>query len=510
MPSAHAIAPLVPDDAYNRRLLANVHPPDWRNPEPLSRYHVVVLGAGTAGLITAAVAAGLGARVALIERHQMGGDCLNVGCVPSKALIRSSRAAAEARRADALGIHVPAAVPDFARAMERMRRVRAEISADDSAERYARELGVHVFFGDARFDGPDAVVVGGARLRFRRAVIATGARATAPPIDGLAEVGYRTNETVFDLVERPRRLAVIGAGPIGCELAQAFRRLGSEVVVLEVAPRILLREDPDAAALVAGVLQREGLDLRLGAKLRRVSRGPEGKWLDFECSGRAERVCVDEILIGAGRAPNVDGLGLESAGVEWDRQAGVKVDDTLRTTNPRIFAAGDVCLQTKFTHAADAAAKLVVRNALFPFGRQRLSGLVIPWCTYTDPEVAHVGLYAHEAEARGTPVDTYQVPLERVNRAVLDGESEGFVKLHAKRGTDEIVGGTIVASHAGEMISEVTLAITAGVGLGRLAGVIHPYPTQAEGIKAAANAYMRTRLTPTAKRVLGAWLRLLA
>jgi pyruvate/2-oxoglutarate dehydrogenase complex dihydrolipoamide dehydrogenase (E3) component len=206
----------------------------------------------------------------------------------------------------------------------------------------------------------------------------------------------------------------------------------------------------------------------------------------------------------------VEGLGLESAGVAWDPQAGVKVDDTLRTTNPRIFAAGDVCLALKFTHAADAAAKLVVRNALFPFGRAKLSSLVVPWCTYTDPEVAHVGLYAHEAQARGIEVDTYHVPLERVNRALLDGESEGFVKLHAKRGTDRIVGATIVARHAGEMISEATLAITAGVGLGRLAGVIHPYPTQAEGIKAAANAYLRTRLTPTAKRVLGAWLRWLA
>jgi pyruvate/2-oxoglutarate dehydrogenase complex dihydrolipoamide dehydrogenase (E3) component len=300
---------------------------------------------------------------------------------------------------------------------------------------------------------------------------------------------------------------VIGAGPIGCELAQAFRRLGCEVVVLEVAPRILIREDPDAAALIQGVLEREGLDLRLGAKLRRVSRGPEGKWIDFEREGRMERICVDEILIGAGRAPNVQGLGLDSVNVAWDPQAGVHVDDTLRTSNPRIFAAGDVCLPTKFTHAADASAKLVVRNALFPFGRQKLSSLVIPWCTYTDPEVAHVGVYAHEAKQRGEEVDTYHVPLERVNRALIDGDEEGFVRIHAKRGTDRIVGGTIVARHAGEMISELTLAIAAKAGLGALGGVIHPYPTQAEGIKAAANAYLRTRLTPTAKRVLGAWLR---
>jgi pyruvate/2-oxoglutarate dehydrogenase complex dihydrolipoamide dehydrogenase (E3) component len=492
-------------DEHNRRLVSNVHPDGWRNPEPSERYNLVVIGAGTAGLITAAVAAGLGARVALVERHLMGGDCLNVGCVPSKALLRASRVAAEARSSARYGIKLTGAVePDFAAVMERLRRTRTAISADDSVERYANELGVDVFLGQAEFTGGDAVEVAGARLRFAKAVIATGARATAPPIEGLEEAGYRTNESVFSLTECPSRLAVVGAGPIGCELSQAFQRLGSRVSLLEMAPQVLVREDADAAAIVQRALERDGVDLVLGARLERVESTPEGRRIHYRTDGEARSLDVDEILVGAGRAPNVEGLGLEGAGVEYDR-GGVRVDDRLRTTNPRIFAAGDCCMSWKFTHAADAAAKIVVRNALF-HGRERLSRLVMPWCTYTDPEIAHVGLYAREAAERGIEVDTFEVPLERVNRALLDGQDEGFVKIHVRRGTDRPVGGTIVAAHAGEMISELTLAIVGRVGLGTLASVIHPYPTQAEGLKAAANAYMRTRLTPLVKRLFGLWL----
>jgi pyruvate/2-oxoglutarate dehydrogenase complex dihydrolipoamide dehydrogenase (E3) component len=504
---AHAIAPLVPDDPANRALLERVHPPDWANPVPAARYHLVVLGAGTAGLITAAVAAGVGARVALVESHRMGGDCLNVGCVPSKALIRASRVAAELRDAAELGWRVGGASPDFARAMARMRRVRAEIARDDSAARYARELGVDVFFGHGRFAGAGVVEVGDAKLRFRRAVIATGARATVPPIPGLVEAGCLTNETVFDLEALPRRIAVIGAGPIGCELAQALARFGAEVVLLEVMPRILIREDPDAAELVARALARDGVRLVLDAKIAGVAGGPGAKRLELERAGARETLDVDEILIGAGRAPNVAGLGLEQVGVEFDAKLGVKVDARLRTTSRAIYAAGDVCMAYKFTHAADAAAKLVVRNALFPFGRGRVADLVMPWCTYTDPEIAHVGLYESEARERGLDLETFTVPLERANRAVLDGESEGFARVHVRRGSDRILGATVVARHAGEMISELTLAMVAGVGLGRLASVIHPYPTQAEAIKATANAYLRTRLTPLVRRVLGLWLR---
>jgi pyruvate/2-oxoglutarate dehydrogenase complex dihydrolipoamide dehydrogenase (E3) component len=500
---------LPPPDESNRRLLDHVHPADWSNPEPRGRYELVVIGAGTAGLITAAVAAGLGARVALVERHLMGGDCLNVGCVPSKALIRSSRLVAEARRAAALGLpEVDDAAIDFGAAMERLRRVRARISAADAAARYRDELGVDVFLGEARFAGPDAVEVDGRRLHFKKAVIATGARAGAPPIDGLEEAGYLTNETLFQLTERPARLGVIGAGPIGCEMAQAFRRLGSEVVLFDASPKVLPREDADAAAVVQERFRSEGIRLLLGCQLERVEKRGAAKLVRVSGPDAAtEVISVDEILVGVGRVPNLEGLELETVGVEADPRRGVKVDDRLRTTHPRIYAAGDVCMNWKFTHAADAAAKIVVQNALF-LPTKKLSSLVMPWCTYTDPEVAHVGLGEQEARERGIAVDTYTVPLAEVDRAIADGEDEGFVKIHTRKGSDRILGATIVASHAGEMISEVTLAMVGKLGLGTILNTIHPYPTQAEGIKRAAGAWVRTRMTPLASRLLRIWMRL--
>lgn len=501
------IVQVLPLDEHNETLVANVHPVDWVNPTPTGRYNLVVIGAGTAGLITALVASSLGARVALVERHLMGGDCLNVGCVPSKAVIRAARRVHDARAASELGLDIPEdKLPDFAAAMERMRRIRARISHEDSAARYSKEFGIDVYFGEAIFQGDGTVVVGDTRLRFKKAVIATGARATAPPIAGLAQAGFLTNETVFELTQRPARLAVIGAGPIGCELAQSFQRLGSKVSLVEVAPQILTREDPDAARIVQSVLVREGVELVLGAQIEKVERRGAEKVLVLVVGGRRTEIVVDEILVGAGRAPNVDGLGLETVGVRFDGRRGVKVDDRLRTTNPRIFAAGDVCMDWKFTHAADAAAKIVVQNALF-MGRKKLTSLVMPWCTYTDPEIAHVGLYERDAKERGIAIDTYQVPIARANRAVTDGEEEGLVKVHVRKGKDEILGATIVASHAGEMISEITLAMTNRIGLGAFTNVIHPYPTQTEAIKAAAGLYTRTRLTPGIKRIFETWMR---
>jgi pyruvate/2-oxoglutarate dehydrogenase complex dihydrolipoamide dehydrogenase (E3) component len=497
-----------PRDAHNLELLALVHPPEWVNPQPRGRYNLVVIGAGTAGLVTAALAAGLGARVALVERHLLGGDCLNVGCVPSKAVIRASRLVAEARRAAELGIPPPSdAQIDFGAAMERMRRIRARIAREDSAFRYRDELGVDVYLGSARFLDGETVELEGRRLRFRKAVIATGARPAAPPIEGLAEAGYRTNETIFELTSRPPRLGVIGGGPIGCELAQAFRRLGSEVVLFDVSPQLLPREDADAAEIVAARLRREGIRLVLGASLEKVERRGGEKVVRAAHAGGAEEFAVDELLVGTGRLPNVEDLGLEAASVDYEARRGVRVDDHLRTTNRRIYAAGDACMDWKFTHAADAAAKIVVQNALF-FPTRRLSSLVMPWCTYTDPEVAHVGLSERESAERGVEVDTFRVPLHEVNRAVTDGEEEGFVKLHVRRGSDRIVGATIVAAHAGEAISEVTLAMVAKVGLRRLLDVIHPYPTQAEGIRRAAAAHARSRLTPRLARLLRGWMAL--
>jgi pyruvate/2-oxoglutarate dehydrogenase complex dihydrolipoamide dehydrogenase (E3) component len=499
----------LPSNEHDAMLIANVHPPDWTQPEPAGRYNLVVVGAGTAGLISAAVAAGLRARVALVERHRMGGDCLNVGCVPSKGLIRASRIVAEARRSAEFGLAVPPdAEVDFGAAMARMRRLRARISAVDSAARYRDELGVDVFLGDARFAGPDRLRVGDRTLRFRKAIVATGARPVAPPIEGLAEAGYLTNETLFDLTECPRRFAVVGAGPIGCEMAQAFRRLGAEVVLLDTAGQVLPREDADAAAIVQDRFRAEGIALELGCRLQRVERREGEKRLHVACAdGGSRTIAADAILVAAGRAPNVEGLDLDAAGVEVDPSRGVVVDDRLRTRNRRIYAAGDVCMDWKFTHAADAAAKIAVQNALF-FPSRKLSSLVMAWCTYTDPEVAHVGLHPREAAERGIAIDTFQVPLAEVDRAVLDGQEEGFVKVHVKKGTGRILGATVVAAHAGEMISEVTLAMVGGLGLGTILNTIHPYPTQAEGLKRIAGAYTRGRATPRVLRLLEWWMRL--
>jgi len=498
---------LFPADEYNRNLRGNVHPADWVNPEPASRYNLVVIGAGTAGLVTAAGAAGLGARVALIESNLMGGDCLNVGCVPSKAVIRASRVAHEIRNAGEFGISCGAGIAvDFAAAMERMRRLRSGISRHDSARRFRDELGVDVFFGQGRFVSRKLVEVGGKQLRFAKAAICTGARAAAPPIPGLAEAGYLTNETVFSLTEIPPRLAVIGAGPIGCELAQAFARLGSRVsIVGHRTEHILPREDQDAAGLLQQVFTQEGIDLYLPALDLQVSMRDGKKVLRFESGGRSAVIEVDEILVGVGRAPNVEGLGLETAGITYDVRKGVQVNERLQTSNPHVYAAGDICFSYKFTHTADALARILIANALF-MGRQKSSALTVPWCTYTDPEIAHVGMYAHEAEKQGIAVQTLTVPLSAVDRAILDGETEGFARVHLKKGSDRILGATIVARHAGEMINELSLAITNGLGLSAVGRTIHPYPTQAEAIKKLADAYNRTRLTPFVKKVMTAWL----
>jgi pyruvate/2-oxoglutarate dehydrogenase complex dihydrolipoamide dehydrogenase (E3) component len=497
--------PVKPPDASNRELLENVHPPDWTNPDPQPIYNLVVIGAGTAGLITAAGAAGLGAKVALIERHLMGGDCLNVGCVPSKALIRPSRLAAELRHADRFGLS-PSSIDaaDFPNVMEWLRRIRARISHHDSATRYRDKMGVDVFIGEARFSGPDTVAVDGKALRFKKAVIATGARAVHPREEGLEDVGFRTNETIFNLTDLPNHLIVIGGGPIGCELAQAFRRLGSNVSIVQRG-RFLPREDPDASALIARVFEREGIRVLLNAKVKKAFSDDGRKHVVVERDGKEETLVGDEILIGAGRAPNVEGLNVEAVGVTYDPRKGIAVDDRLCTANSRIYAAGDCCMAWKFTHAADAAARIVIQNALFK-GRAKLSALTMPWCTYTDPEVAHVGLYKADAEKKGIETDSFMVAMAEIDRAQVDAETQGFIKVLVRKGTDKILGATIVSTHAGEMISEITTAMAAKAGLGTLAKVIHPYPTQAEAIKRVADAYNRTRLTPTVKRLFAKWL----
>ena len=496
--------PVSPWDAHNQKLVANVHPADWKNPTPAPRYNLVVIGGGTAGLVSAIGAAGLGAKVALIEKHFLGGDCLNVGCVPSKAIIHAARKAASVRDMAEFGVNVPdGTTVDFGKVMERMRRLRADISPHDSAKRFT-ELGVDVFLGAGKFTGPDTIEVGGQTLRFAKAVIATGARAAAPPIPGLKDVPYLTNETLFSLTELPKRFGIIGAGPIGCEMAQSFARLGAEVFLVRAEAGVLPREDRDAAAILEVAMIRDGVKFLERGKELKLAKDANGIRLQVGSPTDGYDVLVDQLLVAVGRAPNVEGLGLEIVGVEFDKK-GVKVNDRLQTANPRIYACGDICSPYQFTHAADFMARIVIQNALFK-GRAKASSLIIPWATYTSPEIAHVGLYEKEAKEKGIEVDTFTQELSKVDRAILDGETEGFVRIHVRKGTDEIVGATVVATHAGELIGELTLAMKGKLGLKTIGATIHPYPTQAEAIRKTGDLFNRTRLTPFVKKLMNRWL----
>lgn len=475
--------PLLPDDPHDESLRRLVRPADWVNPVPASRYQLVVLGGGPAGLVSAAAAAALGARVALVERDLLGGDCLNVGCVPSKTLLRAARAAGEIRRARAFGIAAAEPRIDFAAVMERVRRVRTELAPADSAERF-RSLGVDVFLGEGRFASADSLEVNGSRLRFGRCVIATGSRPQVPDIPGLKESRWYTNESLFTLTEMPRQLLVIGAGSTGCELAQAFARLGSQVT-LAARSGVMKTEDADASRWIADALRQDGIEI--------VGNTPRPRGFDA-------------ILAATGRLPNCESLNLGAAGVVFDPKAGIAVDDYLRTTNRRIFAAGDVCsLGYKFTHTADAMARIVVRNALFP-ARRRFSTATIPWATFTDPELGQVGPHERCAAARGLATDVYRLDYPQLDRAATDGAS-GFIKLLAARGTDRILGATVVGPLAGELIGTISLAMAGGIGLKQLANTVFPYPTFTESLRKLADQYNRSRLTPRAIGLIGRWLK---
>jgi pyruvate/2-oxoglutarate dehydrogenase complex dihydrolipoamide dehydrogenase (E3) component len=465
--------PLLPGDPHDESLRADGRPQGWINPTPAPRYQLVVLGAGPAGLVAAAGAAALGAKVALVERDLMGGDCLNVGCVPSKTLLRATRAVAEVRRAKEFGVRIGEPRIDFAAVMERVRRVRAQISPHDSAERF-RRLGVDVFLGEGRFANDNTVEVNGANLRFGRCVIATGARATIPDSPGLKEARLFTNESIFTLTELPKRLLVIGAGPVGCELGQAFARLGSRVTLVARAGRLLPHEDAEASDLLRTAFLTDGVEIV------RESPSPPA---------------FDAVLVATGRRPNIEGLNLPAAGIET-RDGHVLTDRLLRTTNPRVYAAGDVAsASAKFTHTADAMARLVVRNALFP-GSGSDYGL-IPRCTYTEPEVAAVG-----EQVPGT--SSYRVGFEELDRTRADGTA-GFLKVHAHRG--RLTGATVVGPHAGEIVGTLSLAMNNRLTLPQIAGTVFPYPTYTEALKKVADQYNRTRLTPLRARVLKAWLK---
>lgn len=475
-----------PGAAYDGQWRALVAPREHVNPVPRGRYHLVVIGAGPGGLVTAIAAAGLGARVALVERHAMGGDCLNVGCVPSKALLEITARA---------GV-------DFDRAFAWLREVRAGIAEHDSVQRYTA-AGVDVYQGEARFVGPAAVEVAGQRLAARRFVIATGARAAVPPIPGLADVEPLTNETLFDLREQPRRLAILGAGAIGCEMAQVFARLGTEVHLFERAAQVLPLEHAAAGTVLAEALVREGVTLHLGEAVSAVRR-EDGAVL-IEAGDRA--VTVDRVLVALGRQPNVAALDLAAAGVRQLQDGRIAVDRRLRTSNRRIYAVGDVCSAQQFTHNADLQARAVVQNALF-LPTARVDGAVIPHCTYTCPEVASVGRGEADLVAAGVAFERYRVDFADLDRGRAAGEREGFAEVLTTAGGDRILGATLVGHDAGEQIAPLVLMMSRKLGLGAASSLVLPYPTRAEYLKRLGDAVNRQRLTPRVAGLLRGWLRL--
>jgi pyruvate/2-oxoglutarate dehydrogenase complex dihydrolipoamide dehydrogenase (E3) component len=474
-------------------------------------YNVVVIGAGTAGLVTAAGTAGLGGRVALIERNLMGGDCLNFGCVPSKALISSARLIQQIRESEKWGLDQQKPQFAFERVFERMRARQAKIAPHDSRKRF-ESLGVDVFHGEARFISPCEVEVNGQTLRAKNFVIATGSRPAVPKIEGIGDVPYFTNETIFDeLRKKPETMIVIGGGPIGCELAQTFCRLGTQLTIIQRGDQLLPREDRDVTEFLERCLINEGARIIKNTDARAVAISDAGKvaleFLDRQSERLAERTLFsDVLLIATGRTPNLRSLDLKAAGVDFDDK-GVRVSDYLQTSQPHIYAVGDVIGPFLFTHMADAQARVVVRNILMPFQflRQKMDYSVVPWCTYTDPEVAHVGLGEKEATQKNIEYDVFVVPLEDVDRAVVESEEAGFAKILTAKGTDKILGATIVAPHAGDLLHELVLGMKAGIGLGTIASTIHTYPTFAELARKAGDKYNKTRLTPRTKKIF-TWL----
>ena len=460
-------------------------------------FNLAVIGAGSAGLVSALIAATVKARVALIERHRMGGDCLNTGCVPSKSLLRSAKMLSYMARAEEYGLRRVRAKFDFAQVMERVQRVIKAIEPHDSVERYS-ELGVDCIMGEAKLLSPYLVQVRDAdgkerKIAARNIVLATGGMPEAPPIAGLAEAGYLTSDTVWQLRALPRRLAVLGGGPIGCELAQAFARFGAEVTQVERNPHLLMREDVDVVALIEDQFAAEGIRVHAGHQTLRVERaGDKRHLLCAGPDGEEIKVSCDCILVAAGRRPNTLGLGLEELGIALDERGFVAVDEHLRTSIPNIYACGDLAGPYQFTHTASHQAWHASVNALFsPFKRFKVDYSVIPWTTFTDPEVARVGLNEQEAERQGVAVEVTRYPLEGLDRALADEEAKGFVKVLTPPGKDRILGVTIVGHHAGDLMAEFILAMKWGLGLKKIMGTIHIYPTLAESAKFAASAWRK-------------------
>eukprot|EP00752_Nemacystus_decipiens_P012532 g11100.t1 len=505
-------AEFLPKDDYNVKLVSNVGPTDYVNPEPLDKYDLVVIGSGAAGLLSVIMANGLGKTCALVEQHAMGGDCLNVGCVPSKALIACATRLHEVKTSAEFGVGISGEVTvDFGKVMNRMRRIRSTISEHDSVARYSRDFVKHIFLGRGVFTSANTVDVAGKTLKFDKAMVATGASAAVPPVPGLNDTPHLTNSNFWNLEELPPRMGVIGAGPIGLEMSQAMQRFGCKVTCFEYAGQLLPREDPDAAKCLEGALLEDGLDIRLGARIKRVECDEDGG--QFKAPFKKYRVILDKdgeeevfecdcLLNATGRVPNVFGIGLDEAGVDYNNRQGVVIDDFFRTTSPNIYASGDCASPYKFTHAADWQARVAIRN-MFLGDKNKQSDLLIPWCTYTEPEVAHVGKYEAELTEAGVEFESYMRQLADVDRCKCEGITKGFAKITVEKNSGgKILGATIVGPNAGSMISELSICIQNGVSVGKLAGTIHPYPTTAECIRQAAAQYNKHYRTPAANKAL--------
>ena len=466
----------------------------WPRPARFDR-NLVVIGAGSAGLVSAYIAAAVKARVTLVERHRMGGDCLNTGCVPSKALIRTTRFLADVKRAGSLGIRAASAELDFGEVMERVQRVVRTVEPHDSVERY-RGLGVDVVIGEARVTSPWTVEItsteGTRTLSTRAIVIATGGRPAVPGIPGIRDVGYVTSDTVWELRTLPKRLLVLGGGPVGCELAQCFARLGAQVIQVQRGPRLLPKEDPEVSALIMERFRAEGIELRTEHAPLHFERDGDRRALLCEHAGARVRVEFDQLLVAVGRTANVSGFGLEALGVGVKEDGAVDTNEYLQTIYPNIYAAGDVAGPFQFTHTASHQAWYATVNALFgQFRKFRADYSVIPWCTFTDPEVARVGLSEREAMAKDVAYEVTTYRIDDLDRAIADEAAHGLVKVLTVPGKDRILGVTIVGEHAGELITEFTLAMRHGLGLNKILGTIHVYPTFSEAGKYAAGAWKR-------------------